>query len=56
MVTTDRAMTLTEFNTRWPSTIPLDELAVIDQVASAATTIPARTALKRVVGAGAPGS
>jgi len=55
LVTTDRAMTLAEFNMRWPSTVPLDELAIINQLASASTTIPARTAVKRVAGAGAPG-
>ena len=55
VLTTDRAMTLADVNTRWPSTIPLDELAIINQVASPSTPIPARTAVKRVVGAGAPG-
>ncbi|HEX9109008.1 MAG TPA: M48 family metalloprotease, partial [Longimicrobiales bacterium] len=32
VVTTDRAMTLAEFNTRYPSTVSLDDLAIINEV------------------------
>lgn len=56
VVTTDRALTLADFNTRFPSTIPIEDLAIINQVDGPASSIPARTAVKRVVGAAAPGS
>lgn len=49
VVRLDRAMTLTEFNQLYPSVIPLAELALINQITSAAATIPAGTLLKRVV-------
>ncbi len=49
VVRLDRPMTLTEFNQRFPSVIPLAELALINQVESATVTIPAGTLLKRVV-------
>jgi predicted Zn-dependent protease len=49
IVTLDRAMTLAEFNRQHPSAIPIEELAIINQVASASTAIPAGTRLKRVV-------
>src|SRR5262245_35173148 len=42
------AMTLTEFNRRNPSTIPINELVLINQVADPNTTIPAGTSVKRV--------
>ena len=56
VVTTDRAMTLSEFNTRYPSTISIQDLAIINQVEGAASTLAAGTAVKRVVGALPPGS
>ncbi len=49
VVRLDRPMTLTEFNQRYPSVIPMAELALINQVESASVTIPAGTMLKRVV-------
>ncbi len=55
VVTTDRAQTLADFNTRYPSTIPIEDLAIINQVDGPASTIPARTPVKRVVGAPPPG-
>jgi predicted Zn-dependent protease len=47
------AMTLTEFNRRNPSTIPINELVLINQVADANTTMPAGTSVKRVSGGSA---
>ncbi|MGH7465798.1 MAG: M48 family metalloprotease, partial [Longimicrobiales bacterium] len=44
-----RAMTLTEFNRQFPSRIDIAELALINQLESAATTIPANTPVKRIV-------
>jgi predicted Zn-dependent protease len=48
LVKLPRAMTITEFNTAYPSAIPLEQLAVINGVAATAT-IPAGTTVKRVV-------
>ncbi len=50
IVQLDQAMTLTEFNQRFPSVIPLTELALINQVTSATAVLPAGTAVKRVMG------
>jgi predicted Zn-dependent protease len=50
IVTTASPMTLAEFHRRFPSTIPLEELAVINRVPSPETVLPAGTRLKRVVG------
>jgi hypothetical protein len=41
-------MTLAQFNQRYPSVIPIAELALINQVA-ANDVLPARTRVKRVV-------
>jgi predicted Zn-dependent protease len=43
-------MTLTEFNRRNPSTIPINELALINQVQDVNTTLAAGTSVKRVSG------
>jgi predicted Zn-dependent protease len=43
------AMSLTEFNQRYPSSIPIDELALINQLEGAAARIPANMPIKRVV-------
>jgi predicted Zn-dependent protease len=48
IVRTDVAMTLTQFNQRYPSRIPLAELAILNQT-QPNVTIPAGTQLKRVV-------
>jgi predicted Zn-dependent protease len=45
-----RAMTLRQFEDRYPSSISLDELGLINQIDSADTEIPAGTLLKRVTG------
>jgi len=41
-------MSLAEFNRRNPSVIPINELAIINQVESVDATLPAGTAIKRV--------
>jgi len=43
------AMTLAEFNRRYPSTIPIEELALINQVEGADSRIGANQQVKRVV-------
>jgi hypothetical protein len=47
-------MTLEEFNRQYPSTIPVEQLAIINEVESAATVIPQGRIVKRVVGGRAP--
>ncbi|HET7463984.1 MAG TPA: M48 family metalloprotease [Longimicrobium sp.] len=44
-----QAMTLAEFNRRYPSTIPVDELAIINEVEGAGATLPAGRLVKRIV-------
>jgi predicted Zn-dependent protease len=46
----DRAMTLAAFNSRYPSTIPMAELAIINQVEGANSTMAAGSYAKRVTG------
>ena len=46
----DRAMTLSAFNQRYPSTIPMAELAIINQVEGASSTLPSGSYAKRVTG------
>jgi predicted Zn-dependent protease len=41
-------MSLTEFNRRNPSVVPIQELAIINQVTSVDATLPAGTSVKRV--------
>jgi predicted Zn-dependent protease len=50
VVTLQQSMTLAEFNQRNPSTIPLAELAIMNQVENPNTPIPAGTAVKQVTG------
>jgi predicted Zn-dependent protease len=49
VVRTTQAMTLTEFNSRYPSQIQIDELALINGLAGASTVIPSGSYVKRVV-------
>jgi predicted Zn-dependent protease len=49
-----QAMTLTEFAQRYPSTIPIEELALINQVESPSQTIPAGRFVKQVTGGRMP--
>lgn len=44
-----RAMTLTQFNRSYPSTIPLDELALINHLAGPDSSMPSNFPAKRVV-------
>ena len=45
-----QAMTLTEFNRRNPSVVPIEELALLNQVENAGSTLPTGTLVKRVIG------
>lgn len=49
IVRTAQPMTLTQFNQQFPSAIPIEELAIINQLAGPTATIPAGFAMKRVV-------
>jgi hypothetical protein len=49
VVRVDRRMTLAEFNQRFPSAIPLPELAVVNGVADGNAVLPAGSQAKRVV-------
>ncbi|HEX8362724.1 MAG TPA: M48 family metalloprotease [Longimicrobium sp.] len=49
IVRVPQAMTLADFHRRYPSTIPVEELAIINQVAGPAATLPAGTLVKQVV-------
>jgi hypothetical protein len=42
-------MTLTQFQQQYPSTITMDQLALINGVDNATTSLPAGTWVKRVV-------
>jgi predicted Zn-dependent protease len=53
LVTLDQAMTLEQFQSRYPSTIPLAELALINGVQPGAT-LPAGRLVKRVTGGVSP--
>lgn len=50
LVTLPSAMTLTQFNQRYPSTISMTELAIINEVAGPDATLPAGQIAKRVTG------
>jgi predicted Zn-dependent protease len=50
VVQVPQAMTFAEFAQRYPSTIPIQELALINQVESTTQTIPAGTYMKQVSG------
>ena len=50
LVRLPRAMTLNEFNQEYPSTIPITELAIINEMAHAADQIPQGRIVKRVTG------
>lgn len=50
IVRVPRAMTVTEFNRLNPSAIPIEELALINQMAGATAVMPAGCQAKRVVG------
>jgi predicted Zn-dependent protease len=55
LVKLDRDMSMAEFNQRYPSTIPVERLAVVNGLDSPPDRIPAGTTVKRIVGGkGAP--
>jgi predicted Zn-dependent protease len=49
VVRTTEAMTLTQFNQRYPSVIPIDELAVVNQLTGPEAILPGGSLIKRVV-------
>jgi predicted Zn-dependent protease len=56
IVTLPQAMTLAQFAQRYPSSIPLTELALVNQVEDPNTTLPAGTLVKQVAGGRAVGN
>lgn len=50
LVKLNRTMTLEQFNSQYPSTIPLQELAIINEVEDPASQLQAGRTVKRVVG------
>jgi predicted Zn-dependent protease len=50
VVTIQQSMSLAEFAQRYPSSIPLAELAIVNQIETASAPQPAGTALKQVTG------
>jgi predicted Zn-dependent protease len=50
LVRLNRSMTLEQFNSQYPSSIPVEELAIINEVESPSTPLPAGQTVKRVVG------
>jgi predicted Zn-dependent protease len=50
LVKLPREMTLEQFNAQYPSSIPITELAIINEIASPTTPIPAGQTVKRVTG------
>ena len=48
-----KEMTLAQFNAQWPSTIPIEELAIINEVDGPDSAIPVGRTLKRVTGGSA---
>lgn len=52
VVNPPQAMTLAEFNQRYPSRIPIEELALINQLAGPTATVPATYRMKRVIAGG----
>lgn len=56
VVSLSQPMTLAEFAQRYPSAIPVNELAIVNQVEDPSTRIPAGTLLKQVAGGRAVGN
>ena len=50
LVKLDRQMTMQEFNSRYPSSIPVEQLAIINEVEGPSSTLEAGRTVKRVVG------
>jgi predicted Zn-dependent protease len=56
LIKLNQAMTLEQFNSQYPSTIPLEELAIINEVEDPSAVLPAGQMIKRVVGGTPPKS
>ncbi len=54
LVKLPREMTLEQFNQQYPSSIPIAELAIINEIEAPATAIPQGRVVKRVVGGTKP--
>jgi predicted Zn-dependent protease len=50
LVKLNRAMTLEQFNSQYPSTIPIEQLAIINEVEDPSSVLPAGQLVKRVTG------
>lgn len=50
LVKLPRQMTLEQFNAQYPSTVPVEQLAIINEIEGAASVIPQGRVVKRVVG------
>src|SRR3954462_9251283 len=50
LVKLNQQMTLEQFNAQYPSTIPIEELAIINEVEGPSSVLPAGQSVKRVVG------
>jgi predicted Zn-dependent protease len=50
LVKVPRQMTLEQFNSQYPSTIPIEQLAIINELDGVTASIPAGSTVKRVVG------
>jgi predicted Zn-dependent protease len=50
LVKLNRQMTLEQFNAQYPSTVPVEELAIINEVEDASSVLMAGRMVKRVVG------
>jgi predicted Zn-dependent protease len=50
LIKLNRDMTLEQFNAQYPSSIPLEQLAIINEVEDASSVLPAGRMVKRVVG------
>jgi predicted Zn-dependent protease len=50
LVKLQKEMTLQQFNTQYPSSLPIEQLAIINELEDASTAIPAGRTVKRVVG------
>ena len=54
LVKLPKEMTLAQFNTQWPSTIPIEQLAIINEVDGPESVIPVGRTVKRVTGGQMP--
>jgi predicted Zn-dependent protease len=50
LVKLNRDMTLEQFNAQYPSSVPIEQVAIINEVEGPSTVLPAGRLVKRVVG------